>query len=182
MQVMIVESKDFAERRGVKPYANLIGYGSSADSYHIVNQSVEGPIKAITGALRNSNIDSNDVGYISAHATGTVVNDKTETAAIKSVFGGNAKNIPISGIKPAIGHTLAASAAFEAIVCVLALKTGNIPQTLNYDEFDPDCDLDYVTEGYRSINPESVFQIHSDLEVAMEWLFLKNTVDEKPNG
>jgi 3-oxoacyl-[acyl-carrier-protein] synthase II len=147
--ILILESEAFAERRGALPLAEVVGYGSSADSLHILNQNVHGQAQAIRNALKDANITSSEVDYISAHATGTKVNDANETQAIKTVFGDQAYRVPVSGIKPALGHTLAASAALEAIVCVLAMNKSYIPATLNYEQPDLDCDLDYVTDGSR---------------------------------
>ena len=110
---------------------------------------VEGVSKAIEKAVGNSHIKKEEVNYISAHGTGTPANDKTESEAIQAVFGDLAKGIPVSSIKSMLGHTMGAASAIEAIACTLAIKRGVIPPTINYEEPDPECSLDYVPNEAR---------------------------------
>lgn len=149
--MVILESKESAKRRGAHILAEVVGYGCSSDAYHITYPNVDGPAIAIQNALNFARLQPEDVDYINAHATGTMVNDLTETLAIKRVFGEHAYRVPISGIKPVVGHTLAASAALEFIACLMALRDNVIPPTINCEVADPDCDLDYVVEGKRKV-------------------------------
>lgn len=151
--MLILESEELANRRGVTPYAFVRGYGASSDAKHLTMPHPEGMSRAMEMCLKQSTISIQDIDYINAHATGTKHNDFIETQAIKSVFGNDAHHIPVSGIKPNLGHALGASAAFEAIACIQSLKTGVIPSMLNYEEFDPECDLLFVTDGASEINP-----------------------------
>ncbi len=148
--VMILEDYQHAMEREANIYAEIIGYGSSCDAYHITipdpNQN-SGIIIAIEKALINSNINSDKIDYICAHGTGTKANDQVETKAIKKVFGEYARKIPISSVKSMIGHTGGASGPIGAITCSLAIKNGMIPPTANYKNFDEECDLNYVTNG-----------------------------------
>jgi 3-oxoacyl-[acyl-carrier-protein] synthase II len=141
-------------------FARIAGYGASNDAYHITQPDTEGrgATKAMRATLANADVAPGDVGYINAHGTGTPYNDKIETAAIKAVFNGSSTPPPVSSSKSAIGHLLGAAGAVEAIVCVEAVRRGVLPPTLNYQEPDPDCDLDYVPEGPREA---------PDLEVAL---------------
>lgn len=142
--ILLVEGLKHAIKRNAKIYAEILGYGLSCDAYNMTIQSEKGARKVMEKAIRNSGIDKKDVDYISAHGTGTGLNDKTETAAIKDVFGKAAYSIPVSSIKSMLGHTMGTASALEAATCCLAIDTGVIPPTINYDTPDPDCDLDYV--------------------------------------
>lgn len=148
--MVVLESAAHALARGAPIYGEIAGYGQSGDAFHLTQTNADGLAAAMTHALRQANVAPEQVDYINAHATGTLANDAAETAAIKQVFGEQAYAIPISGVKPILGHTLAASASLELIICLLALRDGVIPPTINYSEADPDCDLDYVTEGARA--------------------------------
>ena len=147
--MLVVEDLDSASERGADIYAEILGYGLSCDALHMTIPSEKGITKVIEKAIRNSGIKKEDVGYISAHGTGTGPNDKTETAAIKNVFGETAKNIPMSSIKSMLGHTMGTASALEAIACALAIKNGIVPPTINYETKDPECDLDYVPNEAR---------------------------------
>jgi len=147
--MVVLEAEDSALARGASIYGEIAGYGQSGDAFHLTQANTEGLTAAIHHALSQANVAPEEVDYINAHATATIANDATETAAIKQVFGEHAYAIPISGIKPVLGHTLAASAGLELIACLLAIRDGVVPPTINYEEADPDCDLDYVTEGRR---------------------------------
>lgn len=144
--VVILEDLDHAKARGAKIYAEVVGYGTTCDAYHITSPSPdgEGAARAMKQAIDQAGIKLNEVSYINAHGTSTPYNDKFETIAIKNVFGDNAYNIPVSSTKSMIGHLLGASGAVELIVCAKALQDGFIPATIGYEEKDEDCDLDYV--------------------------------------
>ena len=147
--VLILESARSANRRGVQPLAEIKGYGASADSYHLTQPTIDGPVQAMRRAIADSGLAPEEIQYINAHGTGTEANDKNETAAIKTVFGSHAYRIPVVGIKAALGHSIGASAALELISCVLSLRDQVVPPTINYKVQDPECDLDYVVKGRR---------------------------------
>jgi len=144
--IVILESLEHANKRNAKIYAEVKGYGSTCDAYHITSPSPdgEGAARAIVMALKDGNVKPEEVSYINAHGTSTPYNDKFETVAIKAAFGEYAYKIPISSTKSMTGHLLGAAGAIEAIVCVKALEEGFIPATIGYKVPDEDCDLDYV--------------------------------------
>lgn len=143
---LILESLESAINRGADIYGEITGYGSAADAFHITSPASggEGAVRAMELALGQSRLDKEEIKYINAHGTATIYNDKIETEAIKGFFGKHAYNIPISSTKSMTGHMMGAAGAIEAIFTLMTLKTGVIPPTLNLDEPDPDCDLDYV--------------------------------------
>ncbi len=149
--ILVMETLDDALDRGAKIYGELLGYGVTCDSFHMTapDEKASGAVRSMQAALKDSGLSPADVDYINAHGTATPVNDVTETKAIKEVFGARARRIPVSSTKSMHAHTLGASGALEGIVSLLALTRGFIPPTIHYDEPDPDCDLDYVTEGAR---------------------------------
>jgi 3-oxoacyl-[acyl-carrier-protein] synthase II len=142
--VVVVESLEHALRRGAAIHGELLGYGSCSDGHHVTAPSVRGQVYCMRQALGDAGIDPAAVGYINAHGTSTPVGDKTETASIKEVFGSRAYGIPVSSTKAATGHTLGAAGTIEAIICLKAMENGIIPPTLNLEQKDPECDLDYV--------------------------------------
>lgn len=144
--ILVLEEYEHAINRGAKIYAEVVGYGATCDAYHITSPdpSAEGSSKSIKNAIDDAGIMPDEIGYINAHGTSTVYNDKFETLAIKKVFKENAKNIPISSTKSMTAHMLGAAGAVEAIICAKALGDSFIPATINYLNPDPDCDLDYV--------------------------------------
>ncbi|MGH9831123.1 MAG: beta-ketoacyl-[acyl-carrier-protein] synthase family protein, partial [Blastocatellia bacterium] len=148
--VVILEPLDEAVARGAHIYAEILGYGSTADASHITFPDPEGEGYAISRALKDAGVAPEKVGYINAHGTATKLNDASETEAIKRVFKERAYEIPVSSTKSMIGHAMGAAGAIEFIVAVLAIDHGMIPPTINYEERDPQCDLDYVTEGART--------------------------------
>jgi 3-oxoacyl-[acyl-carrier-protein] synthase II len=154
--VLILESESSARRRGRRIWGEIKGYAATSDSYHLTQPTQEGPIRAMQKALRNAGLGAGEIDYINAHGTGTKLNDKTETSAIKHLFGERAYGIPVVSNKAALGHSIAASGALELIGCVLSLRDQVIPPTINYRVPDPECDLDYVTEGRRSLRMENV--------------------------
>lgn len=149
--VLVLESLDSAIKRNAEIYAEVAGYGLSSDAYHITgpHPNGKGAVRAMENALASSNLSPDDIQYINAHGTGTQSNDKVETIAVKKVFGDRAREIPISSIKSMIGHAMGAASAIEAAACSLMMKEGVIAPTINYDDPDPDCDLDYVPNTCR---------------------------------
>lgn len=152
--VLLLESLAFAQARGATIYGEVLGYGSSADAYHISMPSAdgEGAVRSMRQALQDAGLAPTAVHYVNAHGTGTPLNDKSETAALKTVFGDYAYQLPISSTKSMHGHLLGAAGALEAIICLKALETGILPPTINYETADPDCDLDYVPNVARPAN------------------------------
>lgn len=150
--MLFLEEYEHAKRRGAHIYGEIAGYGATGDAYHITSPapSGEGAAKAMQLAVQESGLALTDVGYINAHGTATVLNDQCETKAIKLAFGEQAKKLAVSSTKSMTGHMLGAAGAVEAIICLKALEDGIIPPTANYRVADPECDLDYVTEGARS--------------------------------
>jgi 3-oxoacyl-[acyl-carrier-protein] synthase II len=142
--VVILEEMESAVRRGAKIYAELIGYGSNIDSFHITEPDWENQARCLKLALSDAAISPGDVEYINAHGTSTVINDLSETKAIKAALGEHSKKVPISSNKSMLGHLLGAAGGVEAIFTVLTIKDGIMPPTINYDTQDPECDLDYV--------------------------------------
>jgi beta-ketoacyl-acyl-carrier-protein synthase II len=144
--VLVLEEYGHAKARNAHIYGELVGFGMTADAYHITNPEPEGKgaARAMNIALRKSGIALDEIGYINAHGTSTPAGDKAETLAIKKVFGEKAYKIPVSSSKSVLGHGLGAAGAFESIVCILALERGIIPPTINLEHPDPECDLDYV--------------------------------------
>ncbi len=149
--VLILEELNFALERGAKIYAELIGYGASSDAYHITAPSPggEGAALCMQKALESANISPNEVDYINAHGTSTKLNDITETKAIKRVFKDHAYNLSISSNKSMIGHLLGGAGAVESVFTVLTIYDGIIPPTINYENPDPECDLDYTPNVAR---------------------------------
>ncbi len=152
--ILVLESRRCAKARGISGYAQVLGYGTCADAYHMTSPDPQGDgaERSMANALKNAGISSETVEYINAHGTGTVVNDRVETIAIKRLFGKKSESIPVSSIKSALGHCLGAAGAVEAVATILALHHGMLPPTLNYQEPDPDCDLDYVPNEARVAN------------------------------
>jgi nodulation protein E len=148
--MMILEPFDAAKARGAKIYAEICGMGMTSDAHHLTQPTVDGPARAMRGALREAGLAPEDVGYINAHGTGTSGNDPVETRAIREVFGAHADKLAVSSTKSMHGHALGAAGALEAIATVLALHHGILPPTANYNERDPECDLDYVPNKARA--------------------------------
>ena len=154
--VLVLEEMEHAKKRGAKIYGEIIGYGATGDAYHITSPAPggEGGARAMKMAMKNAGINPEDVDYINAHGTSTHLNDMYETAAIKTAFGDAARKVAISSTKGGMGHSLGAAGGLETIVCLKAMETGIVPQTLNYTTPDPDCELDYTpnTPRERQIN------------------------------
>jgi 3-oxoacyl-[acyl-carrier-protein] synthase II len=159
--VVILETLDHAMQRGAEPVAEIAGYGSSADSFRVtdIQPQGKGAVAAMSRALQQAGINPRERGadgrplvhYISAHGTGTSENDAIETAAVKSLFGPLAPDVPFSSVKSMLGHLIQAAGAVELITCVMAMHTGFLPPTINLTHPDPACDLDYVPNAARDL-------------------------------
>jgi 3-oxoacyl-[acyl-carrier-protein] synthase II len=149
--ILVIERESHARARGIPILAELAGYSATSDAYHITAPAADGAggARAIRNVLEVSGTPLNEVDYINAHGTATILNDISETRAIKSVFGKRAYNIPVSSTKSMTGHMMGATGALEAIFSVLAIRDATIPPTINYQEPDPECDLDYVPNESR---------------------------------
>jgi 3-oxoacyl-[acyl-carrier-protein] synthase II len=149
--MVILEDLDRALQRGAKIYGEVAGYGSTADAYRITDVHPEGrgAVKCMQMALRDAELNLDQIDYINAHGTSTEVNDRVETFAIKQTFGERAYKIPVSSIKSMMGHLIAAAGSVEAITCLLCIRDGVVPPTMNYQSADPNCDLDYVPNAAR---------------------------------
>ncbi|WP_457747743.1 beta-ketoacyl-ACP synthase II [Sulfurimonas sp.] len=144
---LILEEYESAVARGAKIYGEVIGFGESGDANHITTPSLDGPARAMKAAYEMAGKPKLD--YVNAHGTSTPINDKNETAAVKDLLGGKENCPPMSSIKGQIGHCLGAAGGIEAVTCLMAMRDGIIPPTINYETQDENCDLDYVTEGAR---------------------------------
>jgi len=149
--LVILEELEHAKKRGAHIYAEIVGYGMSCDAYHMTapEPTGDGAMRAMNLALKDAGLKPEDIGYINAHGTSTRLNDKIETLSIKKSFGNYAKKVMISSTKSMIGHPLGAAGGIEFAVCCLVLRDGVIPPTINYDNPDPECDLDYVPNTAR---------------------------------
>jgi 3-oxoacyl-[acyl-carrier-protein] synthase II len=147
--VVVLESLEHAQRRGAHIHGELVGYGATGDAYHITapSEGGEGAARAMRIALRKAHMQPSDIGYINAHGTSTPYNDRTESQAIQTVFGEHTP--PVSSTKSMTGHLIGASGAVEAIVCIRAIQDGCLPPTINYDNPDPECTLDYIPNVAR---------------------------------
>lgn len=154
---LIVEELEHARERGAHIYAEIVGHAASSDGFHMAAPDPEaaGPARAMRWALTDAGLDPEDIAYINAHGTSTVLNDPTETRAIKKVFGEQAYKIPVSSTKSMLGHAMGASGALEAIVCAQVIEHGWVPPTINYETPDPDCDLDYVPNQPRQVSVDA---------------------------
>jgi 3-oxoacyl-[acyl-carrier-protein] synthase II len=155
--ILILESLEHAQQRGVHIYAEVVGYGASSDAFHITapDQDGAGATMSMEAALHDAGLQPAEIDYINAHGTSTPLNDRIETLAIHTVFGEYAHQIPISSTKSMVGHLMGAAGAVEAIACVKSLETGWIHPTINYETPDPDCDLDYVPNKARETQPQT---------------------------
>jgi 3-oxoacyl-[acyl-carrier-protein] synthase II len=156
--VLILESLEYAQARGANILCEFTGYGTSDDAHHISAPAENGAGAAISMslAMKDAGFGLADIDYINAHGTSTQLNDKSETAAIKTVFGEQAYKIPVSSTKSMTGHLLGASGALEGVVCALTIMNGIVPATINYETPDPVCDLDYVPNQPRKLNVGNV--------------------------
>ena len=153
--VLVIESEEHAKKRGANILAEVVGYGLSADAYHITHpaENGEGIQRAIKMAFQHANLPYDALDYVNAHGTSTKLNDLTETASLKMVFGEKkAKQTPVSSTKSMTGHMLGAAGGFESVVCIKSIMHGIVPPTINYTTPDPDCDLDYVPNEAREVD------------------------------
>ncbi len=160
--ILIMEELEHAKKRGANILAEIVGYGASADAHHITAPApgASGAVQAINMAFKHARIPVTDVNYINAHGTSTPLNDKFETAAYKTVFGNHAKSISISSLKGSIGHNLGAAGALETVCAVKGISEDIVPQTLNYSELDPECDLDYTPNAPRKLKINTVLKVN----------------------
>ncbi len=148
--MMILEPFESAKARGARIYAELCGFGMTSDAHHLTQPTVDGPARAMRGALREAGLAPEEVGYVNAHGTGTPGNDPVESRAIREVFGAQADKLGVSSTKSLHGHALGAAGALEAVATALAIRHGILPPTANYNEPDPECDLDYIPNEPRA--------------------------------
>jgi 3-oxoacyl-[acyl-carrier-protein] synthase II len=156
--VLVLESLEHARRRGARVYCELIGYGATADAYHITapEETGQGAAWAMERALDDAGLVPEAVDYVNAHGTSTLLNDPIETQAIRTVFGSHADRLAVSSTKSMVGHLMGAAGAVEAIACAKSLETGWVHPTINYETPDPECDLDYVPNQARRVEPRVV--------------------------
>lgn len=149
--MLLLEELEHAKARGARIYGEILGYGSTADAYRITDIHPEGrgAVACIRMALQDAERNPEDIGYVNAHGTSTRVNDQVETMAVKGGLGEHAWKTPVSSIKSMMGHLIAAAGAVEAITCLLAIRDGVLPPTINYETPDPECDLDYIPNQPR---------------------------------
>jgi 3-oxoacyl-[acyl-carrier-protein] synthase II len=161
--ILILEDLEFALNRGARIHAEIVGYGYTGDAYHITAPSPdgEGAARCMRMAIRDAGLKPEEIDHINAHGTSTPLNDATETQAVKAVFGVHARKVPVSATKSMTGHLLGAAGSTEAIFSILSLRDGVLPPTINYEEPDPECDLDYVPNVAR----------HKPIQVAMSNAF-----------
>lgn len=177
--ILILESLKSARRRKADIYAEVIGFGSNCDAFHLTGPSSEGEAEAMRLALNDSGLCPDNIDYLNAHGTATKLNDQVETAAIKSVFGDYAYQIPISSTKSTIGHALGASSALEFIGTVLSVKNDRIPPTINYHNPDPECDLDYVPNRARTKEIKTAMSNSFGFGGSNSVLLVKKWIDRK---
>jgi len=156
--IVVLEELEHARKRGARIYAEMAGYGASADAYHITAPDPEGTGMALAmeSALQDAGLNPSDISYINAHGTSTDWNDLVETKAVKKVFGPAAREIPLSSTKSMTGHMLGAAGSAELVFCCLALRDSIVPPTINYETPDPECDLDYVPNQAREVSLQAI--------------------------
>jgi len=147
--MLVLEPLEAARGRGARIYGEVCGFGMTSDAHHLTQPTISGPARAMRGALREAGLAPEEIGYINAHGTGTPGNDPVESRAIREVFGAHADKLGVSSTKSMHGHALGAAGALEAVATVLSLYHGILPPTANYDEWDPECDLDYIPNQAR---------------------------------
>lgn len=156
--IMVLEELEAAKARGANILAEVVGYGSTADAHHMTSPAPggEGAQRALKEAMRMGGLNLEDVSYINAHGTSTPMNDKSETDAIKSVFGEHAKKLAVSSTKSMTGHLLGGAGGVEGVISALTVAHQKVPPTINYEEPDPECDLDYVPNTARDMKVDAV--------------------------
>jgi nodulation protein E len=152
--MFVIEPLEAALARGARIHAEIVGFGMSSDACHITQPSSEGAARAMRAALRDAALAPEQIGYINAHGTATLANDPTETAAIRSIFGAHANRLPVSSTKSMHGHALGAAAALECLAAIIALRDGVLPPTANFNQPDPECDLDVIPNCAREAQVE----------------------------
>lgn len=148
--IMVLESLEHAQRRGARIYAELVGYGMSADAHHMTVPALDGAVRSMRLCLRDAGLPVGAIDYVNAHGTSTPVGDVNETQAIKEVFGAHARKLAVSSTKSMTGHLLGAAGGIESVITVLSIVKGILPPTINYETSDPECDLDYVPNTARA--------------------------------
>jgi 3-oxoacyl-(acyl-carrier-protein) synthase len=148
--VVVLETRERALARGARIYAELLGFGMSADAGDITAADPDGAARAMQAALRDARANADDIDYVNAHGTATTLNDRMETVALRKTFGASAERLAISSSKGVLGHSLGAAGAMELAAAALTLQTQTIPPTANYEEADPECDLDFVPNTARN--------------------------------
>ena len=156
--VMVLEEYEQAKKRGAKIYCELSGYGMSSDAYHITAPSIDGPMRAMTNALKNAHLNADQIQYINAHGTSTPLGDLNETNAVKQIFGDNAKKVAVNSTKSMTGHLLGGAGGIESVFTALAIYNQVSPPTINIFNQDPECDLDYVANNARDIKIEAALK------------------------
>ena len=156
--VMVLEEYEQAKKRGAKIYCELSGYGMSADAYHITAPSIDGPMRAMTNALKNAHLNADQIQYINAHGTSTPLGDLNETNAIKQIFGDNAKKVAVNSTKSMTGHLLGGAGGIESVFTALAIYNQGSPPTIIIFNQDPECELDYVANNARDIKIEAALK------------------------
>ena len=156
--IMVLESLEHARSRGARIYAEIAGYGMTADAYHMTSPAPEGEgaARCMAIALKDGGVDPSEVDYINAHGTSTKYGDELESIAIKTVFKGHASKLAVSSTKSMTGHLLGAAGGVEAVVCILCMRDNIVPPTINLDNPDPQCDLDYVPHKARKMDVNCV--------------------------
>jgi 3-oxoacyl-[acyl-carrier-protein] synthase II len=152
--ILVLEGRERALARGARIYAEIAGFGLTCDANHMTAPQGDGAARAMQIAMADAGVRPDEIGYISAHGTGTAVNDRVETLAVKQAFGAAAYSVPMSSIKSMLGHTMGAASAIEAAACTLAVRDDRIPPTVNHETPDPECDLDYVPNTARQVPVE----------------------------
>jgi nodulation protein E len=152
--ILVLEPREAAIARGAKIYGEIVGFGMSSDAHHLTQSASDGAARAIQGALRDADLSPDQIGYINAHGTATLLNDPMEVVAIRISLGKHAERVPISSTKSMHGHTLGAAGAIEAIATLLALRNCTLPPTANFTKPDPHCDLDVIPNTARKVEVE----------------------------
>jgi nodulation protein E len=152
--MMLIENLDFARARGAAPIAEIVGFGMSSDAHHVTQPSAEGAAKAMRLAICSARIGPEQIGYVNAHGTGTIMNDSTESRALHLVFGDHASRLAISSTKAMHGHTLGAAGALESVATILSTTNGFLPPTIHFTAADPECDLDCIPNEARTTDVE----------------------------
>jgi 3-oxoacyl-[acyl-carrier-protein] synthase II len=156
--MVVLEELEHARARNATIYAELVGFGTTADAFRVTDSHPDGrgAIAAIRNALRDSGLQKEAIGYVNAHGTSTQVNDRSETIALRQVFGAYAYKLPISSSKSMLGHLICAAGVVELIISVMAMRNGVLPPTINYETPDPECDLDYIPNQARECRVDHV--------------------------